>query len=107
MQDRDTITVQLTGPLTVPTAAAVRDQLLAALDGSPAVTVDLSGVTEIDVTFLQILVAAQRTAQARGTDLSLVPGNVLLPVEMARCGLPALSPTGQPVIPPPAQDAAP
>ena len=107
MQHRETTYVHLTGPLTVPTAAAIRDQLLAALDGSPAVTVDISGATEIDVTFLQILVAAQRSAQARGTDLSLVPGSVLLPVEMGRCGLPAVSPSGQPVIPPPAPDATP
>ena len=107
MHDSETTYVHLTGPLTVPTAAAVRSQLLAALDGSPSVAVDISGATEIDVTFLQILIAAQRTAQARGADLTLVPGSVLLPVEMARCGLSALSPSGEAVIPPEAPGAAP
>lgn len=61
--------MQLSGEVTVFSAAAVRHQLLAALDDTRDVDVDLSQVTEIDTAGVQLIVAAKREAAARHKDL--------------------------------------
>ncbi len=52
----------VTGPMTVQYAAELRDRLLEVVAGGRGVTVDLSGVTDIDVAGFQLLCAASRTA---------------------------------------------
>lgn len=59
----------LAGELTIFTAQACKEQLLAALAGGEAVEVDLSAVTEIDSAGLQLLIAAKREAAARNQAL--------------------------------------
>lgn len=62
----------LAGELTIFTAQAGKEQLLAALAGGEAVEVDLSAVTEIDSAGLQLLVAAKREAAVRNQTLGFV-----------------------------------
>jgi anti-anti-sigma factor len=57
--------VALAGEVTVFSASAVRNQLLAALDAGDGADVDLSQVTEIDSAGVQLIVAAKREAEAR------------------------------------------
>ncbi|MFG1606844.1 lipid asymmetry maintenance protein MlaB [Actinoplanes sp. NPDC049265] len=62
MTEREARRVGLEGELTILTAAAQKDRLLAALAGSGGLRVDLAAVDEIDTAGLQILLAAQRAA---------------------------------------------
>jgi anti-sigma B factor antagonist len=73
--DREVVVVALSGELdlvTAPAAARAVSELLDA--GFAKVTVDLSGLTFIDVTGLHMLVAASCAAAARSCALSLIPG---------------------------------
>jgi ABC-type transporter Mla MlaB component len=63
--------VMLGGPLTVRTVALMHERLLAALRQYPAVTVDLSRADEIDLSFIQLMLAARKSAAAAGKRLSL------------------------------------
>jgi ABC-type transporter Mla MlaB component len=63
--------VMLGGPLTVRTVALIHERLLAALRQFPSVTVDLSRAGEIDLSFIQLLLAARKSAAASGKRLSL------------------------------------
>jgi anti-anti-sigma regulatory factor len=81
--------VYLKGPLTVTHADPIAATLLEALGASEAVTIDLSGATGIDVSFLQILIAANKSAARNRKTLKIAaPGYEMLAKEAARCGLP-------------------
>ncbi len=66
------MTVAIHGELTIATAAAVRTDLLEALDHADEVEVDLAQVAEIDSAGIQIMVAAKREAKARSKTLRFV-----------------------------------
>jgi anti-anti-sigma regulatory factor len=57
--------VTLTGSMTIGQAAELKEILAAALSEGSEVLVDVSGVTEIDMTGLQLLGASHRSALAR------------------------------------------
>ncbi|HOX32152.1 MAG TPA: STAS domain-containing protein [Spirochaetales bacterium] len=61
--------VKPSGSLMVDKAAPLRDELLAALDASDAIILDLSLVEDIDLACLQVLYAAARSASARAKRL--------------------------------------
>lgn len=63
--------LHIVGEMTVSSAAAIRDEILAALPASGAdeVEVDLSGVSEIDTAGLQIMLQLKRRC---GTRLRLI-----------------------------------
>jgi anti-anti-sigma factor len=61
---------QLEGELTIYTVEARKDQLLAALDQSSRLELDLSGITEVDTAGLQLLIALERETQHRGVTLT-------------------------------------
>ncbi|MDR3464004.1 MAG: STAS domain-containing protein [Beijerinckiaceae bacterium] len=80
--------VHLKGPLTVPYADSIYASVLEALGSAEAVTLDLSAATNIDVSFLQILVAANKSAIRSNKSLKVaVSGSGILESEAARCGL--------------------
>ena len=93
--------VYLKGPLTVPYADSIHASLLEALGTAEAVTIDLSAATGIDVSFLQILIAANKTATRNNKLLKVAaPGSGMLEKEAARCGLPEpISSNGAHVLP--------
>jgi anti-anti-sigma regulatory factor len=76
------------GPLTVATAEHVRDRLLAGLDEPAGVAVDASGAAQVDLTFLQCLMAAAATAAMRGVPFAMsgLPSGQLEQA-LARAGL--------------------
>ncbi len=57
------------GELTIMTIAEQNQRLQALLTGDTAVTVDLSGVTEVDTAGLQVLLLARREAERVGVTL--------------------------------------
>lgn len=82
--------LSLTGSLTTPRAEAIHLEVLAALNGHSRVTVDCSSASEMDVAFIQILVAADRFASQRGKTIALAsPPAGLLAETLRRCGFSA------------------
>jgi anti-sigma B factor antagonist len=73
------------GELTVFTAHALKDRLMAALAQSTTLQVDLSGVSEVDGAGVQLLLAAKREAQQRGGTLALIghPPQLIEALELA------------------------
>jgi ABC-type transporter Mla MlaB component len=67
----DMRTVVLSGPRTVRYAEETRTLLLEALQGSSPVTLDCSAVAEADLSFVQLLFAARRSAQLSGNVVTL------------------------------------
>ena len=85
------------GSLTVSRAASVRSALLGALDAGPSISIDCGGADEIDVSFIQLLVSARRSAAARGKTLSLVsPANGALLQALERGGFLTVAANGSP-----------
>ncbi len=87
--------LSLIGNLTTPQAEAVHSQVMAALSGHSSVTIDCSGASDMDVAFIQILVAASRYASRCGKSVALAsPPAGLLADTLRRCGFsPPLRPT--------------
>ena len=63
--------LRLHGELTIYSAAAAREALLAHMNDSEALELDLAGITEIDTAGLQVLMAAKLHARAHGGELRL------------------------------------
>ena len=88
MQPVDTpFVLSLTGSLTTPRAEAVHAEVLAVLSGHSNVAVDCANASEMDVAFIQILVAANRFALQSGKTVALAaPPAGLLAETLKRCG---------------------
>ena len=67
----DKVRVVLDGDLTVADAAELRNILLEALAASDHIEVDLRGVTGLDLSFLQMMCSAGRSARKLGKELFL------------------------------------
>jgi anti-anti-sigma regulatory factor len=63
--------VKLDGVLTVRTIANTRASLLAALADHPAVLVDCAAAESVDLTFIQLLLAARLSTRQGGKPFSL------------------------------------
>ncbi|MEO3387226.1 STAS domain-containing protein [Mesorhizobium sp. CAU 1741] len=63
--------VRLSGPLTIRRAGEIRDTLLAALASHQSTTLELQDDAEADISFVQLLLAAQQSARAQGKQLAL------------------------------------
>lgn len=64
--------IAVEGDLTIYSAAADKEALLAALEAAPALEIDLSRVDEMDTAGLQLLVLVKREAARRGKAMRLV-----------------------------------
>jgi anti-anti-sigma regulatory factor len=63
--------LRLAGAIDIDSAAELRAALLEALKGSREIQISTDGVSEADVTALQLLWAARRAAGEAGVDFSL------------------------------------
>lgn len=59
---KESVVVGLAGALTVDSAVKIKTKLLGALASGKSVVVELGDVTDVDLSFLQLLVASSRTA---------------------------------------------
>lgn len=81
--------LSLTGSLTTPRADAIHSEVLAALSGHSSITIDCANASDMDVAFIQILVAASRFASQCGKTIALAsPPAGLLAETLRRCGFP-------------------
>jgi len=72
----------------------LRDKMLAALGGNSPVTLDCAAVERADVAFVQLVLAAGRSAARRGATLALTNRTAGLDVAFRRAGLdPSAPPT--------------
>ena len=79
--------LSLTGSLTTPRAEAIHSEVFAVLSGHSSVTIDCSNASEMDVAFIQILVAANRFAAQSDKTVALAsPPAGLLAETLNRCG---------------------
>jgi anti-anti-sigma factor len=82
----DKVQVMLEGELTVANAAELKNLLLEALAAKgDHIEVNLEGVTGLDLSFMQMMCSAARTARNRNKELSLTgtKGGVLLQARKA------------------------
>lgn len=63
--------LDLSGPLTVGVCESLHAELSRALDEADAVTLGVDPHSETDLTFLQLLIAFERSAAARGRRVAL------------------------------------
>lgn len=68
-KDSDRLTLE--GELTIATAGELRDALVDGLESSAHLVVDLSGVTGVDLTALQLLFSTVVTAEKRGKRVNI------------------------------------
>lgn len=66
--------VKLTGEVTIAQAAPLRDALLGALAEADDLQLDLSELSAVDLSGLQLLCAAHRSARTRGKNLQVIDG---------------------------------
>ena len=79
--------LSLAGSLTTPRAEAIHAEALAVLSSHPNVAIDCSNADEMDVAFIQILVAAHRFAVKSGKRVALAaPPAGLFAETLKRCG---------------------
>lgn len=87
MTPREPRRLVLAGELTVITAAEEKERLLAALQTSSGLRVDLAGVEEIDTAGLQILLLARREADRQNVPFELGPARGGVAAVLAMAGL--------------------
>ncbi|EME69554.1 sulfate transporter/anti sigma-factor antagonist sTAs [Paramagnetospirillum caucaseum] len=82
-----TVVIGFTGAATIRQADDIARQLKQALESSDRIEVDCSGLTEVDVAFIQLILAACKSAEAAGKVLSLSApaGGALLEI-LTICG---------------------
>ena len=79
--------LSLTGSLTTPRAETIHAEVFAVLSGHPSVAIDCASASEMDVAFIQILIAAHRFAEKSGKSVALAaPPSGLLAETLRRCG---------------------
>jgi anti-anti-sigma regulatory factor len=66
-------TLSFDGELVVANAEKIRGQLIAAFEHNQTILVDCSQATAADVSFVQIMIAAQRTAASWGKSVRFLP----------------------------------
>lgn len=92
-QDGGCCRIQLGGAVNIACAAEMKTSLLQALETGQEICVSLNGVTELDVTAVQLLWAAGRDAKRRGLGFSITnpPQPICRLLEEAGLELPAIS----------------
>ena len=87
MTGTPSLKIALGETLDVTVCEAVHAQLRDALRTANAVVLDVSDAADVDVTFLQILVAAQKSAGRAGKTIAFAqPPSGSLAVALTRCG---------------------
>jgi anti-anti-sigma regulatory factor len=79
-QAGEVVLVTLGGDLTAPNIPRLRETILAAFAASRHVGLEIVSIGEADVSFLQLLCAAFRTALAEGKELTLLNWDLPLPL---------------------------
>lgn len=85
--DQRTI-VRLDGSLTISQAFSFLPAISSAVSRYRSITIDCSDAADVDVTFIQTLISARRTAEAQGKHFELTaPADGVLAATLARLGM--------------------
>lgn len=91
----DTVTIACSGDLCLPRAEELRDIFLSALEQSRDVVIDVTHASEVDLSIVQLILAARTSAARRGGSLRLAsPADGPLASTLRAAGL-----TGGPLSP--------
>jgi ABC-type transporter Mla MlaB component len=82
-EDAGTI-VGISGAMTLPNAASIREQMVDAFEHEGKVIIDLSGVTEIDVVGLQLLCSGHRSSMLAGREYAVTGTGLLMVRDAAK-----------------------
>lgn len=81
-------TIRLSGSVDIASAAELKRDLMDALEGDSAIRIDLGGLEDIDVTVIQLLLAAQHQAAAAGREFRIVgPWNPAIESRLQPAGI--------------------
>lgn len=84
----DIHTLTFTGEMTIQFADEIRTKLADALEHHAIIEVNCTDATDMDVSFVQLLLAARKSALAKGGDVRLAsPGSPLLSTTLTRGGI--------------------
>lgn len=83
----DVVSLPLVGDLTVRQAAALHARLIEALAGARHLMLDCAAAERVDLTFLQLVLAARANARAQGGDLTLSSPSSAVTEAACRAGL--------------------
>lgn len=84
----DAFVVTRSGTLDLRSAGELRETLLAAMSGGRPVALDATEVTSVDAGIVQVLLAAQRSADQSGRRFSVIAGpKSALPDALSRLGI--------------------
>jgi len=82
--------IELTGAITIREIETVRRDLLAKLESKVPLEIDCSGITETDISLIQLVLAAEKSAAKHGAAIRLTqPYPEAVQQVLARCGLAA------------------
>lgn len=80
--------LKFSGALTVRVAKQIRARMIDAFREFPSVTVDCSGASEVDLSFIQLMLAARKSAAAAAKTLSFTqPADGALLEALRQAGL--------------------
>ncbi|MDO8608639.1 MAG: STAS domain-containing protein [Phaeospirillum sp.] len=71
MASAPTVVIDFSGAATIRHADEIAGRLKQALSSSDRIEVDCTAVTEVDIAFIQLILAARKTAEAAGKTLTL------------------------------------
>lgn len=71
MTSTPTVVIGFSGEATIRQANDIAERLKHALASSDRVEIDCSGITEADITFIQLMISAHQTASAAGKIVEL------------------------------------
>jgi anti-anti-sigma factor len=81
------LTLKASGMVTIAAAAQFKQALQEALEAGPALELDLSGLTQIDLSGLQLLCATHRSAEQAGKQFHIInKGNEVFRNSVADAG---------------------
>ncbi len=93
--DANVVVLTFSGPVTIANSQNTHTRLLAALESGSEVHLECSGVTEADVSFVQLLLSAYRSSQGRRRRLLLrSPVGACMRDVLLRAGLIGNAPRG-------------
>ena len=86
--------IELTGAITIREIEAIRRDLLTRLESKAPLEIDLGGVTETDISLIQLILAAEKSAANLGAPIRLAqPYPEAVQLVLARSGLDAAGAT--------------
>ncbi|MBU5612962.1 STAS domain-containing protein [Geomonas azotofigens] len=87
---KDRTLVTFSGEMTIANVGELRERLLQAFAAGKPVELSVAGLTDIDVTGLQLLCSCHRTSVARGLPCTVTGRNEALAATAAVAGMPRL-----------------